>query len=75
MNDQAIVIDTPEGIEMYRLLALRYALKLEIVGMKRRGPSAYILLKREFGFRGDKAAVLAQLLALIAIKKETGITA
>jgi len=75
MNDQAIVIDTPEGIEMYRLLALKYALKLEIAGMKHRGGSAYAMLKREFGFRGDKAAVLAQLLALIAIKKETGITA
>lgn len=32
----AIVIDTPEGIAAYRLLALHNALKLEIKGLKSR---------------------------------------
>ena len=45
----------------YRLLALKHALKLEILGMKRsRGPSAYTIIKREFGFRGNKRKVLDQ---------------
>jgi hypothetical protein len=32
-----LVLDTPEGIEAYRLLALRSALKLEILGMRFKG--------------------------------------
>ena len=37
MNDP-IVIDTPEGINLYRLLAMRSALRLEIqTGMRMRG--------------------------------------
>jgi hypothetical protein len=28
------VIDTPEGIQMYRLLAIRSGLKLELLGMR-----------------------------------------
>lgn len=38
--DHATVIDTPEAIERYRLVALRGAVKLEAIGMKRRGRSA-----------------------------------
>ncbi len=45
----------------YRLLALRSALKLEILGMKRsKGPSVYAIIKEEFGFRGSKQKVLDQ---------------
>lgn len=48
------------------MLALRGALRLESVGMKHsRGFSAYATVKREFGFKGDKASVLAQLNAHI----------
>jgi hypothetical protein len=35
--DGAIVIDTPEGIEAYRLLALKGALKLEARGLRFKG--------------------------------------
>ncbi len=56
-----MIDDTPEEIEYYRLRALRSALKLEILGMKRRGQSAYSLVKEEFGFKGNKAKVLKQL--------------
>jgi hypothetical protein len=38
--DHATVINTPEGIERYRLIALRGAVKLESVGLRRRGRSA-----------------------------------
>jgi len=33
-----IICNTPESIMAFRLLALKGALKLEIFGMKRRGP-------------------------------------
>ena len=55
------VYDSPEAINNFRLRALRGALKLEILGMKRRGRSAYSLAKEEFGFNGNKQKVLEQL--------------
>lgn len=46
-------------VEAYRLLALKGALKLECLGMKRsRSPSAYAMVKREFGLKGTKEKVL-----------------
>ena len=57
---EAIVANTPDKIEMFRLLALRGALKLELVGMCRRGQSAYSIIKSQYGFRGSKQRVLDQ---------------
>lgn len=54
------VYDTPEAIDQFRLRALRSALKMEIFGMKRRGQSAYSIIKQEFGLKGNKKKVLEQ---------------
>jgi hypothetical protein len=64
-TDPAFVIDTPDGIAWFRLCALRSALVLELHGMKHSQGSVYALVKREFGFKGTKLAVLAQLKAHI----------
>ena len=56
-----IIADTPDKINMSRLLSLKGALKLEMVGMKRRGRSAYAIIKDEFGFKGNREKVLNQL--------------
>ena len=65
MNN-TIICETPAQIDTLRMLTLRGALRLELVGMKHsRGFSAYATVKREFGFKGDKASVLAQLNAHI----------
>ena len=53
-------LTTPKQIERYRLATLRAALKLEIAGMKRRGPSAYAILTKE-GFTGTRADILEQI--------------
>ena len=50
-----IVLDTPAQINAFRLLALRGALKMESVGMKRRGPSALTLVKKETGIKARTA--------------------
>jgi len=55
------IYDSPAQINMFRMKSLRGALKLEIHGMKRRGRSAYALIKEEFEFKGSKAKVLKQL--------------
>jgi len=54
-------IITKDNIPKARLLILRSALRLETLGMKRRGQSVYSVVKKEFGFKGNKAKVLAQL--------------
>ena len=60
-----IALDTPEQIEMYRLLSLRSALKFECLGMKRRGQSVYSIVKAEYGLKGNKKSVLKQLEQII----------
>jgi len=50
-------------IDSARLLVLRQALKLEIRGITRRGPSAYSVLKK-MGFSGTRPSILQQLDAL-----------
>ena len=60
------VFDTPEKIRAFRLRTLRGALKLEILGMKRRGRSACSVIKDEFRLKGGREKVLAQLDALIS---------
>lgn len=55
-----MIIDTPSQIAEFRLRSLRSALKLEILGMTRKGPSVYSILKKE-GYKGSKQAVLEQL--------------
>ncbi len=63
--NKTLVLDTPEAINGFRVRSLRSALKLEILGMSRRGVSAYRMVKDEFGFKGSKQKVLDQLLAYI----------
>ena len=50
----------PLDIQNFRILTLRQALKLEIKGIKRRGRSAYAILK-EMGYTGTRQQVLEQL--------------
>ena len=55
------ILYTGYQIDRYRLLVLRSALKLEIKGMKKRGKSAYSIIKQEFNLKGNKQKVLNQL--------------
>lgn len=63
-------IDTPEGIQFVQLVVRRGALKLETLGMKRRGQSAYSICKQVYGLKGTKARVLEQMDALIEQAQE-----
>lgn len=56
-----MIYDTPEEIQRFRLLSMKGRLKLEIAGLKFKGPSVYKQLKKEFGFTGNKKKVLEQL--------------
>ena len=50
-----------EQIAMFRLLTLRQALKLEMLGMKRHGRSAYSIIKKELGLKGSRETVFKTL--------------
>ncbi len=66
-----ITLDTPEKQDMFRFLSLRSALKMECVGMKRRGQSAYSIIKEQYGFKGNKKSVLSQMEQIIKEFKES----
>ena len=68
--NEGFVAYTKDNINFFRLLSLRGALKLEIIGMKRSGRSVYSIIKEEFGFKGSKRSVLADLEELIELKKD-----
>lgn len=60
---------TDAQIPVARMLVLKAALKLECLGMKRRGRSVYSIVKEEFSLRGSKASVLAQFTSLCETAK------
>lgn len=66
-----LVLDTPEKIDMFRFLSLRSALKLECLGMKRGGQTAYSIVTAEYGFKGNKKSVLQQMEQIIKEFKES----
>ena len=65
-----MIIDKPEDIDLYSIMTKRSALVLEMRGMKRRGRSAYSLIKEEFGLKGSKQKVFEQLTEIIEAIKE-----
>ena len=55
-----IIADTPEKIELYRMLVLRKALELEMKDIYMyRGQTAYATIKKEYNIRGSRKRVLA----------------
>jgi hypothetical protein len=51
--------------DLYRMITLKHALRLECKGMHRRGRSVYSIVKEEYGLRGNKQKVLAQFEEMI----------
>tara|TARA_R100001086_G_scaffold246876_1_gene179875 strand:+ start:1891 stop:2106 length:216 start_codon:yes stop_codon:yes gene_type:complete len=52
-----MTLDQPYQIEAFGLLQLKSRLKLEMVGLKSRGQSAYAILKSKYGYRGSRQKV------------------
>jgi len=62
-------LTTPEQIHLFRLKTLRSALRLEMLGMTRRGRSAYAIIKRDMELKGTKQRVLEQLDVIIEARQ------
>ena len=63
--------DSAEAIARFRTKSLYGALKLETLGMRRSGRSAYSIVKEEFKLKGNKEKVLQQLKNLLDLGQET----
>ena len=65
-----IVADTPYKLDLLTLLYLRRNLRLEVVGLKGRGRSAYSIAKEELSIKGNKQKVLDQVNQMIQSMKD-----
>jgi hypothetical protein len=56
------MVITGEHVDIYRLITIRHGLKIEAMGMRLTGkaPSCLSIVKREFGFKGNREKVTAQ---------------
>lgn len=66
-----IVLDTKQQIDLFHFTVLVSALKLEIFGLKRRGQSAYSILKNNYGLKGSRESVLKQAQEMLRQAKGT----
>jgi hypothetical protein len=63
------VLDTPEQIEAFHLLAQYHACKLQLLGMKHSsGRSIIAHVKKEHGFKGTNQQVVEQFKSLLVEK-------
>ena len=53
------------SIDKFRLKTMLSALKLETLGMKRRGKSIYSIIKKEFNLKGNKQKVYEQFKIIV----------
>ena len=56
------------NIDRFRLLVLKHGLMMEIKGMRKKRPSCYSVIKKEFNLKGNKQKVYDMFCELI--KKE-----
>ena len=66
-----MIIDKPEQIELWNLLVLRSALKLEMLGLKiSRGKTAYSAIKQMFSIKGNRQKVLDTFNEIIEVQQK-----
>ena len=66
-----IIADTPYKIELWNLLVLRSALKLEMEGLKiSRGRTAYSAIKHLFNIKGNRQKVLDIFNEIIEVQQK-----
>ena len=69
MTADATIIDDPDLIQLYSMRALIGALSLERHGMRRRGPSALTIAKRNYPVKGNRERVYTQMCELYEKEK------
>jgi hypothetical protein len=65
-----VAITTPDEIQFFSVRVLIKAIELEILGVTKRGESAYSIAKRKFGLKGDRKKVKEQLEAMCNVNQD-----
>ena len=65
-----MTVITGTDIDLFRMSVLEKALRLELLGMKGRGRSAYSVIKSEYGLKGNRQSVYDQFKAMVADARE-----
>ena len=65
-----MTVITGTDIDLFRMSVLEKALRLELLGKKGRGRSAYSVIKSEFGLKGNRQSVYDQFKAMVAVERE-----
>jgi len=69
-----MIADTPQKINLYRMLVLKSMLEQEILGIKmtKNGlPTAYSLIKKEYNLKGCREKVYGTFKEIIEATKQT----
>ena len=69
----SIIADTPQQIDLYRMLVLEKMLRLEILGIKMTKygqPTAYSAIKKEFNLKGSRQNVWDTFKQMIEATKQ-----
>ena len=61
---------TGDNIDLFRMSVLEKALRLELLGMRGRGRSAYSVIKSEFGLKGNRQSVYDQFKVYVSSRRE-----
>lgn len=59
-----------DNIRLFHLLQLKYALRLEMSGLRHSQGSVYAYVKRVYGLRGNRASVYQQFCAMHGLSPE-----
>lgn len=76
VSKSAVVFDGADGVRLFRLGTIVRGMKLELLGMRltAKAPSCFTIARREFGLRGSKEKILADMTAIYnAAKAEQGL--
>ena len=69
----SIIADTPEKIDLYRLLVLRKALQLEMKDIyMMQGQTAWVTIRKEFNIRGSREKILEFISDIINEAQQKG---
>ncbi len=67
MTNKTHTLNNPEQIVAFRARVLLRGLKLETLGMTKRGISCYSIIKQEYGLKGSKQKVYDQFKIMLDI--------
>jgi glucose-6-phosphate dehydrogenase assembly protein OpcA len=78
VSSSGVIFTGEDGVNLYRMATIIMGMKAEMRGMrltsKAKAPSCFTIARREFGLRGSKEKIFADMTALYnAAKAEQGL--